>query len=67
MNLCVVGMDCALTSFRDSGNINGDNLSLEEHLAQNNFLKTRNLAIQKADKGNIVVILNKNDYISKMK
>ena len=33
MNLYVVGMSCALTSFRDSGNINRDNLSLEEHLA----------------------------------
>ena len=31
------------------------------------LIKNRDLVIQKADKGNIVVILNKNDYTSKMK
>ena len=32
-----------------------------------NLIKNRDLIIQKADKGNTVVILNKNDYISKIK
>ena len=31
------------------------------------LIKNRNLVIQKADKGDIVITLNKNDYISKMK
>ena len=43
------------------------NLSKEEHLALKDLIKNRDLVIQKADKGNIVVILNKNDYISRMK
>ena len=55
--------DCALTSFRYSGNINENNLSKEEHLALKDLMKKRNLVIQNADKGNTVVT----DYISKMK
>ena len=39
----------------------------KEHLALKDLIKNRDLAIQKADKGNTVVILNKNDYISEMK
>ena len=31
------------------------------------LIKNRDLVIQKADKGNTVVILNKNDYLPKMK
>ena len=31
------------------------------------LIKNRDLIIQKADKGNIVVILNENNYISKTK
>ena len=59
--------DCAFTSFTDSSNINENNLSKEEHLALKDLIKNRDLVIQKADKGNTVVILNKNDYISKLK
>ena len=58
--------DFAFTSFRDSSKINENNLSREEHLALKELIKNRDLAIQKADKGNTVVILSKNDYISKM-
>ena len=58
--------DCAFTSFTDSSNINENNLSKEEHLALKDLIKNRDLVIQKADKGNTVVILNKNDYISRM-
>ena len=73
--LCVTILLCyyivkllfAFTSFRDSGKIIEDKLSEEEHLTLNDLIKTRDFIIQKADKGNTVVILNKNDYISKMK
>ena len=38
-----------------------------EHLALKDLIKNRDLVIQKADKGNTIVILNKNDHISGMK
>ena len=60
-------MDCAITSFRDSGQINENNFSKKEHLALENLIKNRDLIIQKTDKSHTVVILNKNDYISKIK
>ena len=53
--------------FRDSGKINENNLSKKKHLALKNLIKNRDLIIQKADKGNTVVTLNKNNYISKIK
>ena len=59
--------DCTFTYFRDSSKINENNLSKEEHLALKDLIKNRDLVIQKADKGNTLVILNKNDYISRMK
>ena len=59
--------DCAFTSFRDSSKINENNLSKEEHLTLKDLIKNRKFVIQKADKGDIVITLNKNDYISKMK
>ena len=34
---------------------------MEEHLVLTELIKNRDLVTQKADKGNIVVILNKND------
>ena len=49
------------TSFRDSSKINENNLSMEEHLVLTELIKNRDLVTQKAYKGNIVVILNKND------
>ena len=59
--------DCAFASFKYSSKINENNLSKEEHLALNYLIKNRDLAIQKADIGDIVITLNKNDYISKTK
>ena len=50
-----------------SGKINENNLLKEEHLSLKDLTKNINLIIQNADKGNNVVVLNKNDYISKMK
>ena len=64
--ICSRLRDCAFTSFRDSSKINENNLFKEEDLALKDLNKNRDLVIQKADKGNTVVILNKNDYISKM-
>ena len=55
--------DCALTSFRYSGNNNKNNLSKEEHLALKDLMKKRTLVIRNAGKGNTVVT----DYISKIK
>ena len=37
-----------------------------EHLALKELRKNKNLVIQKADKGNAIVVLNREDYISKM-
>ena len=56
--------DCAFTCFRDS--IYENDLSKEEHLALKDLIKNKDLDIEKADKDNTVVILNKNDYISRM-
>ena len=63
----IVKLLFAFTSFRDSGKIIENNLSEEEHLTLKDLIKNRDLIIQKADKGNIVVILNENNYISKTK
>ena len=57
----------AFTSFRDSSKINENTLSKEEHLALKDLIENRDLVIQKTNNGKTVVILNKNDYISKMK
>ena len=38
----------------------------KEIKALKNLIENKNLVIQKADKGNIIVILNKNDYISRL-
>ena len=73
--LCVTILLCyyivkllfAFTSFRDSGKIIENNLSEEEYLTLKDLIKNRDLIIQKADKRNIVVILNENNYISKTK
>ena len=58
--------DCAITCFQDSGKINENTLSKKEHLALKNLIKNRDFIIQKADKGNTVVILNKSDSIYKI-
>ena len=59
--------DCAFTSYRDVGKNIDRNLSKEEHFAFKYLVKNKDLIIQEADKGNTVVILNKNDYNLKMK
>ena len=61
-------LDTAFSSF-DSFNNNKmrSNLSKEELKALHNLRKQKHLVIQKADKGNTVVITEKNAYINKMK
>ena len=59
--------DAALTSFRNY-NVNLPvNLSDEEFKALQNLSKNTNLVIQKSDKGNSVVILDKDINIKRMK
>ena len=61
-------LNTAISSF-DSFNNNKmrSNLSKEELKALHNLRKQKHLVIQKADKGNTVVITEKNAYINKMK
>ena len=59
--------DCAFTSYRDAGNNTDKNLLKDEQFALSTLIKNKDLVIQKADKGNTVVILNKKDYNLKMK
>ena len=59
--------DCAVTSYRDVGKNADENLPKEEQFALSNLIKNKDLVIQKADKGNTVVILNKKDYSLKKK
>ena len=59
--------DFAFTSYGDVGKNINRNLSKEEYFALKNLVKNKDLIIQEADKGNTVVILNKNDYNLKMK
>ena len=42
------------------------NISKEEHLALKGSSTNNNLIIQKSDKGNSVVLLNRNDYIKRL-
>ena len=61
-------LDTGFSSF-DSFNNNKmrSNLSKEELKALHNLCKQKHLVIQKADKGNTVVVTEKNAYINKMK
>ena len=50
-----------LTSLTVSGKINQNNLLKEERLCLKDLMENIYLIIQNADKGNTVVVLNKND------
>ena len=56
--------DCAYSSFKQVLKISDKNLPDEEIKAFKNLIE-KDLVMQKADKGNTIVILNKNDYISR--
>ena len=52
----------ALSSYRNYNNNVPQHLSKEEFLALQNLCKNENFVIQKSDKGNSVVIVDKADY-----
>ena len=47
------------SSFKQASRISDKDLSREEVKALNNLAKNKNLVIQKADKGNNIIILNR--------
>ena len=58
--------DSAYWSFKQVSKIFDKNLSREEVKVLNNLVKNKDLVIQKAGKGNNIVILQRSDYISKL-
>ena len=65
-NVLKVEFEIAHRSFKQVSTISEKNLSSEEVKAPNNLVKNKDIVIQKADKGNNIVILNKIDYISNL-
>ena len=60
-------VDFAYTSFKQVSKISEINYPKEEVKALiNNLVKNKDIVIQKAEKGNNIAILNRNDYISKL-
>ena len=53
-------------TFKQVSRISEKNLSKEEVKALNNLVENKDIVIQKTDKGNNVIILNRSDYISKL-
>ena len=58
--------DSAFSSCKDTGKTL-ENLPKEEFDALKILLKNKDIIVQKADKGNTVVILNRKYYVCKMK
>ena len=58
--------EVALSSHGNYNNNVAQHLSEEELLALQNLRKNKNIVIQKSDKDNCVVIVNKTDYLDKM-
>ena len=58
--------DSVYTSFKQVSKISEKNLSKEEVKALNNLVRNKYIVIQKADKGNNIVILNRSDFVSKL-
>ena len=56
----------ALSSYRSYNNNLPQSLSKEEFIALQNFSKYKDMIIQKSDKGNCVVIVDRQDYLKKM-
>ena len=59
--------DSAFSSYKDTGKSLERNLPKEEFDALKIFLKNKDIIVQKAEKANTVAILNKKDYVCKMK
>ena len=58
--------EAALSSYRSYNNNTPQHLSKEEFLALQNLRKNKNIVIQKSDKGNSIVVVDKADYLDKM-
>ena len=58
--------DYAYSSFKQVSKISEKNLLYEEIKALKNLSEYKYLVLQKAGKGNDIVVLNKNDYILKL-
>ena len=58
--------DRAYTSFKQVSKISDKNISREEVKALNNLVKNKDFVVQKADKDNYIIVLNRSDYISKL-
>ena len=58
--------DIALTSFSNYDFCNELNISKDLSVALNELLNNKNIIIQKSDKGNSVVVINKSDYLEKV-
>ena len=58
--------EAALSSYRNYNNNVPQHLSKEEFLALQNLRKNKNIVIQKSDKGNSVVVVDKADYSDKI-
>ena len=59
--------DSVFSSYKDTGKTFEKNLPKAEFDALKILLKNKDIIVQKADKGNTVVILNRKDYVCKMK
>ena len=59
--------DSAFSSYNDTGKTFEKNLPKAEFDALKILLKNKDIVVQKADKGNTLVILNRKDYVWKMK
>ena len=61
--------DIALSSFRDfkDSRSRDNNLLKEEQQCLKNLSSKKDIVVQKCDKGNSIVILNKSDYLTKVK
>ena len=59
--------DSAFSSYKETSKFMENNLPKAEFHALQSLIRNKELIIQKVDKGNKVVLLNRKDYISKMK
>ena len=59
--------DSAVPSYKDTGKTLEKNLPKEKFDALKILLKNKDIIVQKADKGNTVVILNREDCVCKIK
>ena len=59
--------DSEFSSYKETSKFTKNNLTKAEFVALKFLIRNKELIIQKADKGNTVVLLNRKDYISKRK